>query len=70
MNIKANEALRLADKNVATKKAASEKDEAEAEAAKKLHADSSAESNAVYVPGSNAGPTTDNFTKEESPMCN
>ena len=46
LNVKANEALRLADENVAIKKAASEKDEVEAEAAKEMHADSSAGSNA------------------------
>ena len=49
LNIKANEALSLADKNVATEKAASEKDEAEAETAKELHAESSAESKAVCI---------------------
>ena len=36
---------RLADENVANKKAASEKDEVEAEATKEMHADSSAVSN-------------------------
>ena len=102
LNIKEHDALKLAGVNVTTEKAAVEKDEAEAEAAneihadssaeskaaaekdeagaeaaKKRHGDSSAESNTVIItgckgdssPGSNARPTKDNSTKEESPLC-
>ena len=60
-NIKAHNVLRLAGENVATKIASAEKDEAEAEAANELHADSSADSS----PGSNSRPTKDNSIKEE-----
>ena len=42
--------MRLAGENVATKKAAVEKDEAVAEAAKEMYADSSAESS-VFITG-------------------